>query len=126
MSTVKFFTCGAIALLGLVGGSGSAVAGIKIGVAVVDGPRGVVVDSTTANGTARQKMKMRAGDVLLTVNGKKVTSANQFAAELRRSNTIRVSWVRGGIVHRGWASNRVVTGGGEEVVVGGQGDPDDK
>lgn len=126
MSTVKYLACGAIALLCLAGGGGSATAGIKIGVAVLDSPRGVVVDSTTANGVARLKMKMRAGDVLLTVNGKKVTSANQFAAELRRSNTIRVSWVRGGRVYNGWASNRVVTGGGEEVVVGGQGDPDDE
>lgn len=125
-ATGKFVVLGTLAVLALAAPGNSARAAIRIGVVLVDSPRGTEVSGFTGGSTAYYKMGMRRGDVLLTVNGRDVTSASQFAGVLSRNNSIRVSWMRGGRVYRGWASRQVVTGGegGGEVTTGGEGDPD--
>ncbi|MBX9584933.1 MAG: PDZ domain-containing protein [Gemmataceae bacterium] len=126
-------TVGAVVLAtaALAADARQARAGIKIGVEITDAGGGTLVKKVFPRSLAG-RMGLRPGDVLVRVNGKRVTSADQFAGVLARTSAITVVWERRGRYYAAWASQRVLTGadGSEREVVTVKGqreieDPDD-
>jgi S1-C subfamily serine protease len=107
-SSVRLLMVGTVALAGVAILGGQARASIRIGVVLLDTFNGTEVTQVYAGSLAR-KMGLRTGAVLLSVNGEDVTSAEQFAGVLRKSNSIKVTWEKNGRTYRGWASKKVVT-----------------
>jgi S1-C subfamily serine protease len=130
-SSFRPMVIAAFALWSLADSSGQARAGIKIGVSVIDHDDGAQV--VKVDGRLAKKMGLHKGDVITTVNGQDVKSANHFASVLAKNNTIRIVFERNGEIHKAWATRKRVVqtkGGGKTETItiedGGEGDePDD-